>query len=134
MEKNPYTMAKLGLTAKENLRPKHNCCYYTRYFFLFLSLIQFLIILGLVLFMVYGNTQAGTEKHIQELESRVQERNAKVEGLEKKTGDLSRQLNASTGESRMLRQQLGKLNVSVKTCLDGRVSEWPMWREVGVEA
>ncbi|KAB0406618.1 hypothetical protein E2I00_018621, partial [Balaenoptera physalus] len=31
------------------------CWYYLRYFFLFVSLIQFLIILGLVLFMVYGN-------------------------------------------------------------------------------
>eukprot|EP00069_Balaena_mysticetus_P019898 bmy_02593T0 len=47
------------------------CWYYLRYFFLFVSLIQFLIILGLVLFMVYGNAHVSTESNLQATERRA---------------------------------------------------------------
>lgn len=71
MEKSSYAMAKFGLEAKEAM-PKRDCGFYVKYIFLFTSLIQFLIILGLVLFMVYGNAQAGTDTHLRLLEEQLE--------------------------------------------------------------
>ncbi|XP_075707347.1 plasmalemma vesicle-associated protein [Rhinoderma darwinii] len=66
-----YAMAKFGLESKDILKSKQRgCWYYTKYFFFFLSIIQFLIILGLVLFMLYGNAHVGTEVRLQSVESR----------------------------------------------------------------
>ncbi|KAG9486502.1 hypothetical protein GDO78_006724 [Eleutherodactylus coqui] len=66
-----YAMAKFGLESKDILTSKHRgCWYYTKYFFFFLSIIQFLIILGLVLFMLYGNAHVGTELRLKSLENR----------------------------------------------------------------
>ncbi|CAH2293470.1 Hypothetical predicted protein [Pelobates cultripes] len=64
-----YVMAKYGLESKEMLTSRNkDCWYYLKYFFLFTSLIQFLIILGLVLFMVYGNAHAFTEARLSDVE------------------------------------------------------------------
>lgn len=64
-------MAKFGLESKSMLKTKHRgCWYYTKYFFFFLSIIQFLIILGLVLFMLYGNAHVGTELRLKSVENR----------------------------------------------------------------
>ncbi|XP_042298015.1 plasmalemma vesicle-associated protein [Sceloporus undulatus] len=115
--KNPYAMAKLSLEAKENLRPKRDCGFYVKYFFLFLSLIQFLIILGLVLFMVYGSPQMGNEKHLQGLTSLLQKAEGKAETLGKEAGELKRKLNASQAESGMFRKQAAMINVTLKSCM-----------------
>ncbi|KAM8960436.1 plasmalemma vesicle-associated protein [Pelodytes ibericus] len=65
-----YAMAKFGLESKEMLKSNHkDCWYYLKYFFLFTSIIQFLIIMGLVLFMVYGNAHAFTETRLQNVET-----------------------------------------------------------------
>ncbi|KAM3939377.1 uncharacterized protein RB166_020574 [Leptodactylus fuscus] len=67
-----YAMAKFGLESKNMLKSKHRgCWYYTKYFFFFLSIIQFLIILGLVLFMLYGNAHFGTEQRLLSVENRL---------------------------------------------------------------
>ncbi|XP_056374195.1 plasmalemma vesicle-associated protein [Hyla sarda] len=66
-----YAMAKFGLESKNILKTKHRgCWYYTKYFFFFLSIIQFLIILGLVLFMLYGNAHVNTELRLMSVENR----------------------------------------------------------------
>ncbi|KAM4053436.1 plasmalemma vesicle-associated protein [Anomaloglossus baeobatrachus] len=66
-----YAMAKFGLESKDSLKSKHRgCWYYTKYFFFFLSIIQFLIILGLVLFMLYGNAHVSTELRLIRVENR----------------------------------------------------------------
>ncbi|KAM9329551.1 plasmalemma vesicle-associated protein [Gastrophryne carolinensis] len=66
-----YAMAKFGLESKDILRSKQKgCWHYTKYFFIFSSIIQFLIILGLVLFMLYGNAHVGTEHRLQSVENR----------------------------------------------------------------
>ncbi|KAG9486501.1 hypothetical protein GDO78_006723 [Eleutherodactylus coqui] len=66
-----YAMAKFGLESKNMITSKHRgCWYYTKYFFLFSSIIQFLIILGLVLFLLYGNAHVGTELRLKSLENR----------------------------------------------------------------
>ncbi|XP_053158831.1 plasmalemma vesicle-associated protein [Hemicordylus capensis] len=118
MEKNPYTMAKLGLEARGDLGSKRDCGFYVKYFFLFLSLIQFLIILGLVLFMVYGNTQAGTEKHVQELRAHLNQSSAEVKTLKEGQKALQHQLKASANDSRLQRGLAQKLNISLKVCND----------------
>ncbi|XP_040273339.1 plasmalemma vesicle-associated protein [Bufo bufo] len=66
-----YAMAKFGLESKDIFKSKNRgCWYYTKYFFFFLSIIQFLIILGLVLFMLYGNAHVGTEQRLMSVENR----------------------------------------------------------------
>ncbi|XP_072011805.1 plasmalemma vesicle-associated protein [Engystomops pustulosus] len=66
-----YAMAKFGIESKNMLKSKHRgCWYYTKYFFFFLSIIQFLIILGLVLFMLYGNAHVTTEERLKRLQDR----------------------------------------------------------------
>ncbi|XP_050841897.1 protein ABHD8 [Serinus canaria] len=94
MEKSSFAMAKFGLEHKEAM-PKRDCGFYVKYIFLFTSLIQFLIILGLVLFMVYGNAQAGTDTHLRLLEEQVKSHYHKVTVLSAANSNLSRVLNAT---------------------------------------
>ncbi|XP_067416204.1 plasmalemma vesicle-associated protein isoform X1 [Emydura macquarii macquarii] len=100
MEKNAYAMAKFGLESKDSLISKKGCGFYMKYIFLFTSVIQFLIILGLVLFMIYGNAHAGTDTHLRHLEEQVQELYGKVVVLSAKNQNLTRQLNA-TGKEKL---------------------------------
>ncbi|KAK2087657.1 hypothetical protein P7K49_033564 [Saguinus oedipus] len=74
----------------------HGCWYYLRYFFLFVSLIQFLIILGLVLFMVYGNVHVGTESNLQATERRAEGLYSQVVGLSASQANLTKELNLTT--------------------------------------
>ncbi|XP_010177972.1 PREDICTED: plasmalemma vesicle-associated protein, partial [Mesitornis unicolor] len=113
MEKSSYAMAKFGLEAREAM-PKRDCSFYMKYIFLFTSLIQFLIILGLVLFMVYGNAQAGTDTHLRLLEEELQERYGKILTLSGRNINLTRILNATLKE----KQGLQALAVKVQRDLD----------------
>ncbi|NXC08543.1 PLVAP protein, partial [Orthonyx spaldingii] len=97
MEKSSFAMAKFGLEPKEAI-PKRDCGFYVKYIFLFTSLIQFLIILGLVLFMVYGNAQAGTDTHLRLLEEQVQSHYRRIVTLSATNANLSRTLNATLKE------------------------------------
>uniref|UniRef100_A0A8C5QQU3 Uncharacterized protein n=1 Tax=Leptobrachium leishanense TaxID=445787 RepID=A0A8C5QQU3_9ANUR len=64
-----FAMAKFGLETKETTHTKtKSCSYYLKYVLLCISIIQFLIILGLVLFMVYGNAHASTEERLNTVE------------------------------------------------------------------
>ncbi|XP_060640889.2 plasmalemma vesicle-associated protein isoform X1 [Anolis sagrei] len=116
--KNPYTMAKLGLDARDpQEKTERDCGFYAKYFFLFLSLIQFLIILGLVLFMVYGSPQAGNEKQIQGLSSLLQRAESKAEALGKEVADLKRRLNASQTETAQIRKLATGFNITLRSCI-----------------
>lgn len=121
MEKNPYLMAKLGLENKEKLQPQRDCSFYAKYIFLFLSLIQFLIILGLVLFMVYGNNHAAMERHLEGMSIWVQECRVQTAALTKEKGNLTSLLNASRSESRQITGQLNRLNLTFKACNTDKV-------------
>ncbi|XP_077188018.1 plasmalemma vesicle-associated protein isoform X2 [Paroedura picta] len=116
MEKSPYAMAKLGLENSTLLRPQRDCGFYAKYVFLFLSLIQFLIILGLVLFMVYGNNRATTEKHLQGMNVWLQECRIQTSALTKEKANLTSLLNASRAESRQITGQLIRLNATGRAC------------------
>ncbi|XP_071583887.1 plasmalemma vesicle-associated protein [Heliangelus exortis] len=115
MEKSSFAMAKFGLEGKEAL-PKRDCGFYVKYIFLFTSLIQFLIILGLVLFMVYGNAQAGTHTHLKVLEREVQERYNKYSLVSQRNTNLSRALNATIKEKQGLQGQLQKVKQDLEKC------------------
>ncbi|XP_019497293.1 PREDICTED: plasmalemma vesicle-associated protein isoform X1 [Hipposideros armiger] len=101
----------------------HGCWYYLRYFFLFLSLIQFLIILGLVLFMVYGNVHVSTESNLQATERRAEGLYSQVVGLSASQANLSKELNltarAKDSIMQMLlsaRRDLDRINASFRQC------------------
>ncbi|NXL40522.1 PLVAP protein, partial [Glaucidium brasilianum] len=115
MEKSSYTMAKFGLEAKEAI-PKRDCGFYVKYIFLFTSLIQFLIILGLVLFMVYGNAQAGTDTHLRLLEEQLQDRYNKIITLSGRNLNLTRTLNATLKEKQGLQVLAQKVQRDLDKC------------------
>ncbi|XP_068776017.1 plasmalemma vesicle-associated protein [Struthio camelus] len=115
MDKSSYAMAKFGLEAKEAV-PKRDCSFYMKYIFLFTSLIQFLIILGLVLFMVYGNAHAGTDTHLQLLERQMQDRYNKIITLSGRNANLTRALNATTKEKQGLQALVQKVQRELDKC------------------
>ncbi|NXK56569.1 PLVAP protein, partial [Chauna torquata] len=115
MEKSSYAMAKFGLEAKEAM-PKRDCGFYMKYVFLFTSLIQFLIILGLVLFMVYGNAHAGTDTHLRLLEEQMQDRYNKIITLSGRNANLTRTLNATLKDKQGLQGLLQKVQRELDKC------------------
>ncbi|XP_044311971.1 plasmalemma vesicle-associated protein isoform X2 [Varanus komodoensis] len=116
MEKNPYSMAKLSLDTKSGTGPKRDCCFYAKYFFLFLSLIQFLIILGLVLFMVYGKPEEVTKKRLEGLSDQVEQCRKKSADLGTEIAALKRQLNSSRAESAKTHLEATRINNTLKAC------------------
>lgn len=99
------------------------CWYYLRYFFLFASLVQTLIIAGLVLFMVYGNVHEGTEANLQDAERRAAALHSQVVGLSATRDNLTRELNltvrAKDSIMQMLlgaRRDLEGINASFRQC------------------
>uniref|UniRef100_A0A8C4UCX5 PLVAP protein n=1 Tax=Falco tinnunculus TaxID=100819 RepID=A0A8C4UCX5_FALTI len=115
MEKSSYPMAKFGVEAKEAM-PKRDCGFYVKYIFLFTSLIQFLIILGLVLFMVYGNAQGGTDTHLRLLEQQLQDRYNKIITLSGRNLNLTRTLNATLKEKQGLQVLTQKVQRDLDKC------------------
>ncbi|XP_049733321.1 plasmalemma vesicle-associated protein [Elephas maximus indicus] len=102
---------------------EHGCWYYLRYFFLFVSLIQFLIILGLVLFMVYGNVHGGTESNLQATERRADVLYGQVVGLTATQTNLTKELNLTTRAKEAImqlllnaRRDLDRINASFRQC------------------
>ncbi|XP_005062981.1 PREDICTED: plasmalemma vesicle-associated protein [Ficedula albicollis] len=115
MEKSSFAMAKFGLEHKEAV-PKRDCGFYVKYIFLFTSLIQFLIILGLVLFMVYGNVQAGTDTHLRLLEEQVQSHYGRIVALSATNANLSRALNATLKDKDKLQAVALKVQRELEKC------------------
>ncbi|XP_065714295.1 plasmalemma vesicle-associated protein [Patagioenas fasciata] len=115
MEKSSYAMAKFSLESKEPM-PKRDCGFYIKYIFLFTSLIQFLIILGLVLFMVYGNAQGGTDTHLRVLEKQLQDRFNKITILASRNMNLTRTLNATLKEKQGLQVLAQKVQRELEKC------------------
>lgn len=114
MDRSPYS--RTGDTAR-------GCWYYLRYFFLFLSLIQFLIILGLVLFMIYGNVHATTEASLRATEIRADSLYSQVVGLSASKANLTKQLNITAHAKDSVMQQLqsarreqDRINASFRQC------------------
>ncbi|KAM4709770.1 plasmalemma vesicle-associated protein [Discoglossus pictus] len=112
---NSYLMAKFGLESKDLLRSnKKGCCYYLRYFFLFTSIIQFLIILGLVLFMVYGNAHASTEHRLKNVENYNQKLLGNIQELKDNLKAEGGKLNICYGRYHMKQEELYTMNQSLQ--------------------
>lgn len=106
----------------------HGCWYYLRYFFLFVSLIQFLIILGLVLFMIYGNVHVATESNLQATERRADGLYGQVLGLTATRTNLTKELNVTARAKEAImhmllgaRRDLDRINASFRQCQTDRV-------------
>ncbi|NXM22251.1 PLVAP protein, partial [Ploceus nigricollis] len=121
MEKSSFAMAKFGLEPKQAM-PKRDCGFYVKYIFLFTSLIQFLIILGLVLFMVYGNAQAGTDTHLRLLEEQVQSHYRRIVTLGATNANLSRALNATLKDKDKLQGVALKVQRELEKCNSSQAS------------
>uniref|UniRef100_A0A8D2MHS5 Plasmalemma vesicle associated protein n=1 Tax=Zonotrichia albicollis TaxID=44394 RepID=A0A8D2MHS5_ZONAL len=121
MEKSSFAMAKFGLEHKEAM-PKRDCGFYLKYIFLFTSLIQFLIILGLVLFMVYGNAQAGTDTHLRLLEEQVQSHYRRIVALGATNANLSRTLNATLKDRDKVQGMALKAQRELEKCNSSQAS------------
>ncbi|XP_019271816.1 plasmalemma vesicle-associated protein [Panthera pardus] len=119
--------AEHGAYSREGGGPR-GCWYYLRYFFLFVSLIQFLIILGLVLFMVYGNVHVSTESNLQATERRAEGLYSQLVGLTASQANLSKELNLTSRTRDTVMQLLGsarrdldRINASFRQCQADRV-------------
>ncbi|EHB05369.1 Plasmalemma vesicle-associated protein [Heterocephalus glaber] len=102
---------------------ERGCWFYLRYLFLFASLVQTLIIVGLVLFMVYGNVHQGTEANLQDTERRAAALHGQVVELTAARANLTRELNltarAKDSIMQMLlgaRRDLEGINASFRQC------------------
>ncbi|XP_074161437.1 plasmalemma vesicle-associated protein [Sminthopsis crassicaudata] len=114
-----YSRTGLHLSSSD----QRGCWYYLKYFFLFVSLIQFLIILGLVLFMVYGNAHAGTEAHLEVTEKRADSLSGQLINLSALNTNLSKELNITTRSREAImqllvgsRRDLDRINSSYRQC------------------
>ncbi|XP_072457421.1 plasmalemma vesicle-associated protein isoform X2 [Notamacropus eugenii] len=119
MDRNSYSRTGLHVSSSNH----RGCWYYLKYFFLFVSLIQFLIILGLVLFMVYGNAHAGTEAHLQVTEKRADSLSGQLMSLGALNVNLSKELNITTRSREAImqllvgsRRDLDRINSSYRQC------------------
>ncbi|NWV72349.1 PLVAP protein, partial [Malurus elegans] len=121
MEKSSFAMAKFGLEPREAI-PRRDCGFYVKYIFLFTSLIQFLIILGLVLFMVYGNAQGGTDTHLRLLEEQVQSHYRRIVTLSATNANLSRALNATLKDKDRLQGLALKVQRELEKCNSSQAS------------
>uniref|UniRef100_A0A8C5X8V0 PLVAP protein n=1 Tax=Malurus cyaneus samueli TaxID=2593467 RepID=A0A8C5X8V0_9PASS len=116
-----FAMAKFGLEPREAI-PRRDCGFYVKYIFLFTSLIQFLIILGLVLFMVYGNAQGGTDTHLRLLEEQVQSHYRRIVTLSATNANLSRALNATLKDKDRLQGLALKVQRELEKCNSSQAS------------
>ncbi|XP_027701237.1 plasmalemma vesicle-associated protein [Vombatus ursinus] len=119
MDRNSYSRTGIHVSSSNH----RGCWYYLKYFFLFVSLIQFLIILGLVLFMVYGNAHAGTEAHLQVTEKRADSLSVQLLSLGALNVNLSKELNITTRSREAImqllvgsRRDLDRINSSYRQC------------------
>jgi plasmalemma vesicle-associated protein len=118
MERGPYARAGAA----------RGCWFYLRYFFLFASLIQLLVIMGLVLFMVYGNVHLSTESNLRATERRTDELYGQVQQLSAAQSNLTKQLNlTATAKDAIMqlllgaRRDLERINASFRQCQADRV-------------
>ncbi|KAK1157018.1 plasmalemma vesicle-associated protein [Acipenser oxyrinchus oxyrinchus] len=94
MYNSKYSMAKFGLEAKDiQASNAKSCGYYIKYIFFFSSLIQLLIITGLVLFMVYGNKQKSHEEQVKSRDHTISRLSQDIFILHEMKGNLTLELN-----------------------------------------
>ncbi|XP_069505118.1 plasmalemma vesicle-associated protein [Ambystoma mexicanum] len=115
MDRSPYAMNKFGLESKDILHSRQKGCWsYLKYFFFFTSVIQSLIILGLVLFMVYGNPQASNESHLREMERSNVDMHGRLMHLNSEKQNLTRIINRTAVEFARYQQFYEKTRMEMR--------------------
>ncbi|XP_078279747.1 uncharacterized protein LOC144607052 isoform X2 [Rhinoraja longicauda] len=118
MDHNSYSMKKLGYQAKDQHRPKsNNCSFYVRYCLLCTSIIQLLIILGLVLFMVYGNNHSSQQSHLKNTHNQSVQFMEEIRKLQHFQGIQTRVLNMCQYRKGNLTERLNKVTDNLRTCV-----------------
>ncbi|XP_015221150.1 plasmalemma vesicle associated protein b [Lepisosteus oculatus] len=97
MYDSSYSRAKFGLEAKDIHKAKsRSCSYYMKIILFFSSLVQSLIIVGLVLFMVYGKPHKTAEElRVEDLEHNLERLSVDNLAQKKRSHNLTLQLNVS---------------------------------------
>ena len=102
-----------------------SCGYYLRIALFFSSLIQSLIIVGLVLFLVYGKPQdSASETRIRDLEGSFNRMSVSNQALREQRTNLSRQLNATLLEKRMVLAHLAEQSMQGIKFLNDNLVRW----------
>ncbi|XP_072100682.1 plasmalemma vesicle associated protein b [Mobula birostris] len=111
MDHNSYPMKKLGYNTKDyNTMKPNSCSSYFRYCLLFTSLIQMLIILGLVLFMTYGNTYSSHQSHLETSQNQSVQLIREVQSQKGTIKSLMKNLTSCNYEKGNLTEQLKIMN------------------------
>ncbi|XP_038634223.1 plasmalemma vesicle-associated protein-like [Scyliorhinus canicula] len=109
MDHNSYPMKKLGYDSRDYEQAKSNsCASYVRYFLLSTSIIQLLIIMGLVLFMIYGNNQSSQQNHLESTQNQSVEFIGEINKLRAITFSQNMEL-------RSYRYRTGNLTIKLMT-------------------
>ncbi|GCB72013.1 hypothetical protein scyTo_0009002 [Scyliorhinus torazame] len=117
MDHNSYPMKKLGYESRDYEQSKSNSCgSYVRYFLLSTSIIQLLIIMGLVLFMIYGNNQSRQQSHLESTQNQSVEFIGEINKLRAITFGQSMELRNCRYTSGNLTTKLNKIFKSLTIC------------------
>ncbi|GCC36352.1 plasmalemma vesicle associated protein b [Chiloscyllium punctatum] len=118
MDHNSYPMKKLGYDSKDYQRAKPNSCdYYVKYFLLCTSIIQLLIILGLVLFMVYGNNQRSQQSRLETSRNQSVKFIGDINELHTNLSSQSKELKTCHSTVSNLTIHLIRLTNSLRVCI-----------------
>lgn len=115
MDHNSCSMKKLGYNAKDYKRPK--CSFYVRYCLLCTSIIQLLIILGLVLFMVYGNKHSSQQSHFKSTHNQSLQFMEDIKKLQSYQRVQTRDLKICQNTKVNLTKSLDKVSKNLQTCI-----------------
>ncbi|XP_069779056.1 plasmalemma vesicle-associated protein-like [Narcine bancroftii] len=115
MDHNSYPMKKLGYNTKEHKKVKSNSCsFYVRYCLLCTSVIQMLIILGLVLFMIYGSNHESQQSQLLNSQNQSMKLIDDINKVQSILAYRKKELKNCLYKSGNLTIQLSRIN---KTCI-----------------
>uniref|UniRef100_UPI00398EBF0F plasmalemma vesicle associated protein b n=1 Tax=Pristiophorus japonicus TaxID=55135 RepID=UPI00398EBF0F len=116
MDHNSYPMKKLGYNSRDYERTKSkSCSSYVQYFLLSTSVIQLLIIMGLVLFMTYGNNHSRQQSRLESTQNQSVKFISEIKQLLSIVGAQRRELRLCQYRSGNLSLHLGKVNKTLQS-------------------
>ncbi|XP_059847398.1 plasmalemma vesicle associated protein a [Hypanus sabinus] len=118
MDHNSYPMKKLGYNTKDYKTMKPNDCgSNVKYCLLFTSLIQMLIILGLILFMIYGNTYSSHQSHLETSQNQSVQLIKEVQNLKGAERSLKKNLTSCNYKNGNLTEQMKNTVKTMRRCI-----------------
>ncbi|XP_072924642.1 plasmalemma vesicle associated protein b [Hemitrygon akajei] len=118
MDHSSYPMKKLGYNTTDYKTMKPNDCgSNVKYCLLFTSLIQMLIILGLVLFMIYGNTYSSHHSHLKTSQNQSVQLIKEVQNLKDAERSLKKNLTSCNYKNGNLTEQVKNIVKTMRRCM-----------------